>query len=398
MRFKGDPNGGLLGFVNGGCGCLMMLVTLIYIPVGLLLVTGVLKAVPRWIQAEDLPGIQLPFWGYLVTGLICAVGLVGSYGINRRRWWGILFIFLATFAFIGLDVSLGFRWQDRLYYLIWPALISVLLWAPWKKGTASPRASPELVIEGDPEVDYRFPLVLEEQPRRPLKTGTITPIRAEDLPPYIPPAGTAAARAQIERMKASGDILGLLHARANSLGWEDGDAAARALGSFDPPQIVPALIAALDDEQDAVRAEAANRLGSSRDARAFRPLLAALSDPAGNVRGGSASHLGGFGDLRAVQPLIGCLDDPDPYVRMAAAKSLGELGDVSAVEPLIRRLEDGDQAAAVAAAMALGELGDRRARQPLVDLLKRLWESLRSDTPLYGAAMQALDRLDAGRV
>jgi len=389
MKLKGDPESPALGYINGGCGCIMLAGTLIYIPMGLLLVTGILKDIPSWLQGQKIPGMELPFWGYLVTGLICGLGLLGTYGVNLRKWWGLLGIYLATIAFVALDVMMGARLQNRVWMLVWPVLITVLLWAPWKK-----KAAREAVA---PEIDYRLPATLREKPQSRPEPGRITTIRAEDLPPYRPPAGTAAALAQIAKMKTERNIQGLLYAKANSLGWEDNDAAAKALNAFDLLEIVPELIEALSVGNEKVREDAANMLGRSHDARAIRPLLDALLDPSGKVRGGSAYHLGDFHNPRAVEPLIKCLGDPDPYVRMAAAKSLGELGNPAAVDPLIRQLKDSDMMAAMAAAIGLGNLGDSRARQPLIDLLKRQWDSPRSDAPLYNAAMQALEKLDLGR-
>lgn len=390
MKLKGDPESPALSYVNGGCGCVMLLGALLFIPMGLLLVTGILKNIPAWLQGQGLPGVTLPTWGYLVTGLICALGLLGAYGVNLKKWWGLVGIFLATFAFIGLDVAMGARLQDRLLPLVWPVLITILFMAPWKKKTTLKPAAPA--------IDHRLPAVMKEQPLPRPQPGRITTIRAEDLPPYRPPAGTAAALAQITKMKNERNIRGLLHAKANCLGWEDSDAAVKALDTFPLPEIVPELIDALGDDSEAVREDVANMLGRSQDARAFRPLLEALTDPSAKVRGGSAYHIGGFHNPRAVEPLIKCLNDSDPYVRMSAAKSLGELGNPAAVDLLIRQLKDSDQMPAMAAAMALGNLGDQRARQPLVDLLKGQWESLRSDTPLYSAAMQALNKLDEQRV
>lgn len=386
MKLKGDPDSPGLGYINGGCGCIMLAGTLIYIPMGLLLVTGILKDIPAWLQGQNIPGLELPVWGYLVTGLICALGLLGTVGVNLKKWWGLLGIYLATLAFIGLDVMMGARPQNRLWMLVWPVLITILLWAPWKK-----KAAP---LTAGQEIDHRPPAILREQPRPRQEPGKITTIRAEDLPSYRPPAGTAAALAQIARMKTEGNIQGLLYAKANSLGHEDNNAASKALSAFDLPEIVPDLIEALGADSDDVREEVVNMLGRSSDARAFRPLLDALADPSGKVRGGSAYHLGGFHNKRAVEPLIKCLVDTDPYVRMGAAKSLGELGDPSAVDPLIRQLQDTDVMAAMAAAMGLGNIGDLRARQPLVNLLKHQWDAPRSFAPLYNAAMQALQQLD----
>ncbi|MGB3207232.1 MAG: HEAT repeat domain-containing protein [Crinalium sp.] len=91
------------------------------------------------------------------------------------------------------------------------------------------------------------------------------------------------------------------------------------LGKFanGEPQVVEALIAALEDEAD--RTE----LGGY-------PL-----------RRNAARSLGKLADLRAVKPLIRCLECSDYYVREAAAQSLGMLGDASCIPHLMRIIEGG---------------------------------------------------------
>lgn len=91
------------------------------------------------------------------------------------------------------------------------------------------------------------------------------------------------------------------------------------LGKFavGEPNVVDALILALDDEAD--RTE----LGGY-------PL-----------RRNAARALGKLGDRRAGSPLIQCLDCSDFYVREAAAQSLGMLGDARCVPALMKLLEGG---------------------------------------------------------
>ncbi|MGB3756986.1 MAG: HEAT repeat domain-containing protein [Rivularia sp. (in: cyanobacteria)] len=96
------------------------------------------------------------------------------------------------------------------------------------------------------------------------------------------------------------------------------------LGKFrvNSPEVVDALIAALEDEAD--RTE----LGGY-------PL-----------RRNAARALGKLSDNRAVPGLIKCLECSDFYVRQAAAQSLEMLGDARAI-PALLQLLDGGVAAAV---------------------------------------------------
>ena len=84
--------------------------------------------------------------------------------------------------------------------------------------------------------------------------------------------------------------------------------------------IVPSLIALLDDEIPDVRAEASKALGmyvmERREERKFIP------------------------ERRAVEPLIKRLKDTDPWVRLNALWALGEIKDVKAVLPIIQVLKD----------------------------------------------------------
>jgi HEAT repeat protein len=102
--------------------------------------------------------------------------------------------------------------------------------------------------------------------------------------------------------------------------------AASALGRAGTPVAVPALIAALNDDDWRVRARAADSLGAFSDPRAVEPLGAALRDQAWWVRQDSAkalaNHLGG--DRR----LIEALWDDDPYARDAALHQIGLKGTV----------------------------------------------------------------------
>lgn len=382
---KKDENPILLSYANGGCGCLMLLIAIVYFPLGLLLVTGVLKEVPAFIRGQDIPGVDLPMWGYLANGLISALWFGGAYLVSVRKWWGFIILYLATGAFIGIDVSLGAPLLNRLILLVWPTLLVILYWAPWRKGFETAARMEEQ--RGNNRIPLRD---IRQKPQRSQQRGTITTIRAEDLLPYQQPAGVAQAIERIEQMRIRGDILGLLNAKVNSVRWEDNDAALKALDTFESTAILPELVEAFNVNDEGVREAAAGLLGRTHDARAFQPLLEALNDPSGKVRGGSAYHLGGFGDRRAVKALLDCLSDPDPYVRMGAAKSLGELGDLRAVDPLIAALDDIDHFALFAAVVALGDLGDPRARRPLQDVLPRA----SGDTSLYSVIINALGKLD----
>jgi HEAT repeat protein len=92
------------------------------------------------------------------------------------------------------------------------------------------------------------------------------------------------------------------------------------------PDVVPALIAALDDPDAQVREKAALGLGWRSDNRVIAPLVIALGDADAQVREKAAIALGSSGNARAAAPLEAAReDDPDGEVREKAAAGLSLL-------------------------------------------------------------------------
>jgi HEAT repeat protein len=133
---------------------------------------------------------------------------------------------------------------------------------------------------------------------------------------------------------------------------------------LDRQRVAAALIAALDDENDGVRAAAAEAAGAWKLTGAVDALLRRLDDAA--VRVLAAEALGRIGDPRAIAPLRRLLPGQDPRVIVA----LGELGDRASVPALIALLERGPASAQQAAAQALGKMRDPRAVDPLIALMR----------------------------
>src|SRR4026208_2360340 len=121
-------------------------------------------------------------------------------------------------------------------------------------------------------------------------------------------------------------------------------------------------IAALNDEDWAIREEAATALGGFRDPRAAGPLacLVRAAD-----RAARACQQAAVGALAAVGgpsvPGLGlCLSDPQPEVQEAASSVLALIADERVLIPLIDALGNQDWIVRMHAPKALGRLQDVR--------------------------------------
>lgn len=98
---------------------------------------------------------------------------------------------------------------------------------------------------------------------------------------------------------------------------------------------LPILVAALDDRDEEIRAQAANVLGDLRHQPSVDALISKLGDPSDRVRFFTAISLGKLGDRRAVEPLLALLRqnaDRDPFLRHAAVMGLAGTSDVQMLQ------------------------------------------------------------------
>lgn len=107
-----------------------------------------------------------------------------------------------------------------------------------------------------------------------------------------------------------------------------------------PPDVIDALLKAVDDDNVKVRTEAIYTVGTIAKA----PL-----------------------DENATAQLVKALDHYDPGIRAAAAKVAGRLEVASAGDALIKGINDSQATVRYAAMRALGALGERRALQALTE-------------------------------
>lgn len=154
--------------------------------------------------------------------------------------------------------------------------------------------------------------------------------------------------------------------------WALREEAATLLGDFRDPRAVGPLVEALHDEDRAVREAAATALRKIGPAAA-PALLAALQDPNSNVQEAAVAILKDVAAPAAVEPLIGCLTSKNWIMRMHAAKALGNLGDERAVRHLIPLLMDSVKAVRVDATDALAGIGRPAVATLLAALRHEEW-------------------------
>jgi HEAT repeat protein len=127
--------------------------------------------------------------------------------------------------------------------------------------------------------------------------------------------------------------------------------AARALGSMEAREAVPALVRHFRQPQPVWdRAVYLKALGEIGGGPAVEVLIAALRDPSERIAGDACEALASLGDTRAIEPLRGLLEHPDSDLRRQAAAALIELKAAdprlqAAVERLAEAPEDEQQRA-----------------------------------------------------
>lgn len=157
---------------------------------------------------------------------------------------------------------------------------------------------------------------------------------------------------------------------------------------------LPALVRALRSQNPTERVRAAKDLGRlgwlARDA--MPALVAALEDDEGKVRE-SAAHAIGLMGPEALPTLIEMLRHDDKYVRRHAVWALGKLGPLArpALPDMCQALRDSDPRTASGAAQSLGSLGTDGA-----DAVTALAEAMRgTNIVLCRLASKALSQIGA---
>jgi HEAT repeat protein len=167
-------------------------------------------------------------------------------------------------------------------------------------------------------------------------------------------------------------------------------AAVVALGESNDPRVVPLLRDATESADGDVRFQAVLALArvAPESAETLATLTKAAQDSDAEVRANVAAALADLA-LPQGRPLLETLlGDSHQAVRLEAALALAELGARAATQPLLAALADAD--VAPQAVRALGQLRDPEAAPALQQLCRR-WTAA---APLKAAAAAALAALD----
>jgi len=127
-------------------------------------------------------------------------------------------------------------------------------------------------------------------------------------------------------------------------------------------------IAALQDQDWAVREEAAILLGTLKDVRAVHPLVSMLRDRDRSVREAAIGALTLIGEPSVVA-LGNCLADPELPVQEAASAILASIADERVLDSLLSALRNPDWIVRMHATKAVGRIKHPRSIDPLIVLL-----------------------------
>ena len=169
----------------------------------------------------------------------------------------------------------------------------------------------------------------------------------------------------VEKMKAKGDVKGLIKALKNKDVYIR-TAAVETLGKIGDSIAVEPLVQPLQNDVPIVREAAVIALGNIKDSSAVEPLIKALNDKREDILNAVARALGKIGDARAVEPLNKAIKDSKAYLKQQE-KRFGQMEDPIARDPIARELliqakRENDKRFRESAEWALGKIG--KSKQP----------------------------------
>ena len=135
----------------------------------------------------------------------------------------------------------------------------------------------------------------------------------------------------------------------------------------------PALMTALEDKDDSVRADSAEALGRLKAKGAVSKLKDLLNDDSADVRQAAAIALIKIGNDTILGEVTKNLRDEDPAIIAHAAVTLGKVCDPRVVPNLLEAFSTDDPYIGSAIAWALGQIGDSRAVEWLVAAMENVF-------------------------
>ncbi|NMB78302.1 MAG: hypothetical protein GYA23_04330, partial [Methanomicrobiales archaeon] len=147
-----------------------------------------------------------------------------------------------------------------------------------------------------------------------------------------------------------------------------------ALGELKDPRAIPFLLNLFYDGNAGIRNAAADGLAAI-GMQAFEPLVAALSDPKTSARLAAIRALGKIKDPNVIPPILAKLEDAFPEMRTSAAVALGEIG-APALPQVLDVMKRGSRIARLACLDAFAKTLDERVTQALVAASKETDEQI----------------------
>jgi len=199
----------------------------------------------------------------------------------------------------------------------------------------------------------------------------------------------SACTPNIDRLIEKGDIGGLIEASNIEDNSEIREQAVKALAEFESPDVVYALIDALNDDVTEVRAAAVYALGELDDPNSYDDIITALEDEQVSVRDEAKKTLIALGES-VFDALISNLDTNDNELRQELISILDEIGQPASAS-LIEALSSQNENIKSGVYETLVDLGE-----PIIqDLIDALSEEGQERSQIIADILVELDDLSA---
>ncbi len=208
----------------------------------------------------------------------------------------------------------------------------------------------------------------------------------------VPLLGRATARKEVvEALVRYGKrVTDLLIEQLDAEDVETRKAAIVALGRIGDARAVPALVAAINRDDESI-IPVAGALGKIGDRRAFEALLELIGHTDAAFRQAAISAINSLGHPEMAARAVVLMNDPNPYVRESAVRIAGYFGYDECADLLMARCRDEDENVRRAAVEHIPYIEDGR-------VIAVLAEALETATPrVRAAAAAAFAQIESAR-